>query len=310
MTVARRPSRNDPTVAGLLDRCTFPAHDAPNDGPVHVAVSGGADSTALLALAVATGGGVTAHHVDHGLRPDGQAEADRVSELCSGWGAAFEAHRVEVGDGANLEARCREARRAAMPAGVLFGHTADDQAETVILRLIRGTGPWGLSAMDPLAHPLLELRRSDTEALCRHLGVQAFEDPTNSDARFTRNRVRAEVLPLLCDVAERDVVPLLARLADQARSQSEALAAAASGMDPTDAAALASAPEPVAVDALRRWWCRETSTLPPDAAATHRMLDVARLVATSCDVTGGWRLHRTGGRLRLVARADDVVIPQ
>lgn len=296
------PHPQDALVAQLLERCTFAA-----DGPLEVAVSGGADSTALLALAVAhhapgqgaLGGGVTAHHVDHGLRPGGHIEAAAVRRLCERWGAGFVAHEVVVPDGGDLEARCRDARRAVLPPGVLLGHTADDQAETVLLRLLRGTGPAGVAAMDTRQHPLLALRRADTEALCAHLGVAPFADPSNHDPRFTRNRVRHEVLPLLTDVADRDVVPLLNRFAEQARAQAEVACAQADRLDPTDARVLGTVPGAVAAEALRLWWRDETGLLPPDAAAVQRMLAVVQMRSRSCDVTAGWSLVRSDGRLSL-----------
>jgi tRNA(Ile)-lysidine synthase len=267
---------------------------------VTCAVSGGADSSALLALAVAAGLRVTAVHVDHGLRPGSTLEADRVRHLSLAWGTEFRSERVEVGEGSDLEARARRARRSVLPADTLHGHTADDQAETVLLRLLRGTGPTGLAAMRTDHHPLLALRRAETVALCEHLGVDPVEDPSNTDARFRRNRVRHEVLPLLDDVAGRDVVPLLCRLADLAAQDAALVAALADDVDPTDAAAVAGAPRPVAVAALRRWWagCTE-APYPPDHAATERVLAVAAGDARSCDVADGWRVCRTGGRLRL-----------
>ena len=292
------PDRSDPLVADLLERCEFP-----REGHHHVGVSGGPDSLALLALAVASDAEVTAHHVDHGLRPGSDREAALVRTVARRWGAAFEAHSVQVEDGPDLEARCRDARMAALPPGWLTGHTADDQAETVLLRLLRGTGPSGLAAMDRRTHPLLGLRRSETEALCAHLEVEPFEDPTNRDPRFTRNRVRHEVIPLLCEVAGRDVVPLLARTAKLAREQSEVVEHLAEDLDATDAAAVRSQATPVAAAALRRWWRTETDGLPPpDEAAMGRMLEVARGTRRGCDVSRHWRLVRTAGRLRLEHR--------
>lgn len=293
------PSAADPVVGALLARTTLPT--GPGD-PLVVAVSGGADSTALLALAVATGRAVTAVHVDHGLRPEGPAEAAAVEARCAAWGAACVVHRVEVADGPDLEARARAARHAVLPPGTLLGHTAEDQAETVLLRLLRGTGPAGLAAMSADRHPLLGLRRAETETLCAHLGVAPLVDPTNRDPRFTRNRVRHEVLPLLAEVAGRDVVPLLGRLAGLAAEQAAVLERLADALDPTDAAALAAAPPPVAAAAVRRWWREGTGAEhPPDAAALARVVDVAAGRAVGCEVVDGWQVRRTAGRLRLVA---------
>ena len=282
-------------IDDLLTRCAFPATPT-----LTCAVSGGPDSTALLALAVATGRVVTAVHVDHGLRPTSDDEAARVVDLAARWGAGVEVVSAPVADGPNLEERARAARHRAVGPEALFGHTADDQAETVVLRLIRGTGPAGLAAMRLDRHPLLGLRRADTLALCTHLRVDPVEDPSNDDPRFTRNRVRHEVLPLLDDIAGRDVVPLLARLADLSASQADLVGALALGVDPTDAAALARAPRPLATASVRRWWGERTGgSPPPDAAAVDRVLAVAAGDAVACEVVAGWRVSRTAGRLRL-----------
>src|SRR3954468_16835813 len=120
----------------LLGRCRFPAPGT----SVTCAVSGGADSLALLVLACAAGLSVTAVHVDHGLRPRSEAEAHVVQEAATRFGARFRAEAVHVGDGANLEARARAARYAVLPPDVLTGHTADDQAETVLVNVLRGAG--------------------------------------------------------------------------------------------------------------------------------------------------------------------------
>jgi tRNA(Ile)-lysidine synthase len=290
----------DRLVDDLLSRCTFP----PAGTAVECAVSGGADSTALLALAVAAGLDVTAVHVDHGLRPGSDAEADAVATVARRWGAAFRSERVAVGDGPGLEERARVARHAALADDALWGHTADDQAETVLLRLVRGTGPAGLAAMRTDRHPILALRRAETTRLCRHLDVDVVEDPTNTDPRFTRNRVRHEVLPLLADVAGRDVVPLLARLAGLAADQADLLGALALDVDPTDARALTAVPPALAAEAFRRWWRDATDgSPPPDGAALRRVLDVAAGRAAACDVVGGWRVRRSAGRLHLVGPA-------
>ncbi|UDY34441.1 tRNA lysidine(34) synthetase TilS [Dermatobacter hominis] len=289
--------RDDAAVAALLARCTFPALGS----AVTLAVSGGPDSSALLVLAVAAGLDVTAVHVDHGLRPGSAAEADVVAALARRLGASSRSVAAPVEPGADLEARARAARHRAVGPDALFGHTADDQAETVLLRLLRGTGPAGLAAMAPARHPLLGLRRSETTALCAGLGIDPIQDPTNASPVHTRNRVRHEVLPLLDDVAGRDVVPLLCRLADLAGEQAALLDLLALDLDPTDARSLAVAAPPVAAAAVRRWWAEVTGIgLPPDAAAVARVIHVASGAAVGCDVVGGWRVRRSAGRLRLV----------
>lgn len=263
-------------------------------------MSGGADSLALLVLAVAAGCRVTAVHVDHALRPGSAAEADVVRDAAARFGAGFAAVRAPVEPGPNLEARARAARMAALPPGALTGHTADDQAETVLLNLLRGAGLDGLAGMGPDRHPILGLRRSETAALCAATGLAPVADPSNADPAIRRNRVRAEVLPLLADVAGRDVVPLLARTAALLRDDAAWLAAAGSAVDPTDAGALAAAPVPVARAAVRAWLrCDGGERHPPDAATVERVLAVARGEARAAEVGGGRRVDRSAGRLRL-----------
>jgi tRNA(Ile)-lysidine synthase len=283
-------------VAELLERCTFP----PAGTEVSCAVSGGADSTALLVLACAAGCHPTAIHVDHGLREGSGAEAEVVAALAESLGAGFRSERVEVEPGSNLEARARRARYGVMPEGVLTGHTADDQAETVLLNMMRGAALDGLAGMRPDRRPLLRLRRRETVALCAEEGLVTVDDPSNSDPSFRRNRVRHELIPLLDDIAGRDVAAILARQADLMREGADHVVAASRSIDPSDARALSAAPTPLARVAVRRWIAAETDLgHPVDAAAVGRVLDVARLDAKAADVTDGWRVERTGGRLRL-----------
>lgn len=282
----------DPALA-LLPRCTFP----PAGSAVTCAVSGGADSMALLVLAVAAGCAVTAVHVDHGLREGSQREADVVRDAADRFGAAFRSVQVRVGDGPNLEARARTARYAALPPDVLTGHTADDQAETVLLNLLRGAGASGLAAMRPGSRrPLLALRRAETVALCDALDLAIVHDPSNLDPRHLRNRVRHELLPLLDQLAQRDLAPVLARQADIARDEADLLDELAAALDPTDARALAAAPIALARRAVRAWLTEEH---PPDLATVERVLDVARGTALATDVGRGRRVTRRQQRLRL-----------
>jgi tRNA(Ile)-lysidine synthase len=293
---ARAEALPAPVVA-LLDRCTFP----PPGTAVTCAVSGGRDSLALLVLAVASGCEVAVIHVDHGLRPESASEAKVVAEAAARFGARFESVPVEVVPGPNLEARARAARYAALPPGVLTGHTADDQAETVVLNMLRGAGLDGLSGMGRRgpSRPLIRLRRAATGAVCAAVGLVPVEDPSNVDPAIRRNRVRHEVLPLLAAVAERDVVPVLARQAELLTADADLLERLAAGFDPTDARALAAAPPPLARRAIRAWLRSTDERHPPDAAAVERVLAVARGDHLATEVTGGRRVSRSGGRLRL-----------
>jgi tRNA(Ile)-lysidine synthase len=284
-------------VADLLGRCTFP----PAGTPLVCGVSGGPDSLALLVLATAAGCVVTAVHVDHGLRPGSAAEAGVVAAAASRLGSGFRAERVVLVDGPNLEARARDARHRVLGAGAATGHTMDDQAETVLGNLLRGAGVNGLAGMRAgPTHPILNLRRVETESLCAHLGLEVVRDPTNVDPRFLRNRVRAELLPLCADIAGRDIVPVLARQAELLAGDADLLDAFGDLVDPTDAAALAAAPEAGARRAVRQWLVG-AGTHPPPADAVERVLEVARKERRATEVPGGFRVARSAGRLSRVA---------
>ena len=289
----------------LLARCTF----APPGTNVTCAVSGGADSLALLVLAHAAGCDAAAVHVDHGLRPGSALEFHAVRAVADALGIVSRTVRVDLADGPNLEARARAARFAVLPPDVLTGHTADDQAETVLINLLRGAGLDGLAGMRPgPSRPLLALRRHETHSLCAALGLPVVHDPSNDDPRFLRNRVRHEVLPLLQSIATRDPVPVLTRQAGLLRDEADLLDESATTIDPTDARALVAAPLPLARRAVRRWLAEPTGH-PPDAATVARVLEVARGDALGCDVGGGRRVTRSHRRLTLHGPADPGLAP-
>ena len=286
-------ARGLPLVSDLLSRCTFP-HPSTS---VECAVSGGADSVALMVLACVANLNVTAWHVDHGLRENSHTEAALVAQLASQLGAQFESRAVSVEQGANTEARAREARYAVLPPDVMTGHTADDQAETILINLLRGSGTRGLAGMQPTAQrPLLHIRRSETQALCNALGIAVFHDPSNNDERFQRNRIRHEVLPLMESLAKRDLVPVLTRQADLLRDDDDLLNELAGALDPTDALALASAPIALARRAIRSWL---TNPLVPDSATVERVLEVARGNTLACDIGLGRQVRRSQQQLRI-----------
>jgi tRNA(Ile)-lysidine synthase len=279
------------------------------EGPVVVACSGGADSLALLALARDAGLAPVAVHVDHGLRPGSAAEANAVAAIAAQLGAVARATRAVVEPGANLEARARTARYDALERVrvdldvelVLVGHTADDQAETVLLNVLRGAAASGLAGMAPrhgrLVRPLLQFRRADTRAVCAALDIEALADPMNHDRTYRRVVLRHDVLPMLSVLAARDLVPVLARQADILRSESEYLdelaVAAWPDADPPTARALAALPLPLARRAVRRW----LGAPPPTLAEVERVLVVARGEARATELAGGRSVRRTGGRL-------------
>jgi tRNA(Ile)-lysidine synthase len=284
-------------LAELLERCTFP----PSRTPVVCAVSGGPDSMALLALAVAAGCEVTAVHVDHGLRPDSAREADVVRAAAERFGAAFEARVVRVEWGPNVEARARAARYEVLPSDALVGHTADDQAETIVMNLLRGSGLDGLAGMRDGSRPIIRLRRAETHMLCAALGVDVVRDPMNEDLSLLRSRVRHKLLPSMSEAVDRDIVPIVARQADGLRAEVMFLDELASEIDPTNADDVASAPVVLARRAVRNWLRvhLDDEQHPPSSAAVERVLAVARGGVKACEVEGGVRVARTGGRLRL-----------
>ncbi|MFM8264503.1 MAG: ATP-binding protein, partial [Acidimicrobiia bacterium] len=202
---------------------------------------------------------------------------------------------------ANLEARARTARYGALPAEVLTGHTADDQAETVLINLLRGSGTAGLAGMRRNRRPLLRLRRQETRALCDELDLAPLRDPMNDDDRFQRVRVRHELIGLLGDIAKRDVVEVLVRQADVMRDDDDLLEELAAMIDVEDAKALATAPVALARRAVRQWLA---NPLPPDAATVERVLAVARGDATACEIGNGREVRRSHQRLGI--RQNDV----
>jgi tRNA(Ile)-lysidine synthase len=264
----------------------------------------------LLALSVDAGLAPVAVHVDHGLRAGSAAEADVVAAVATRLGAGFRAMRVSLDPGPNLEARARDARYDALEtarvaeeaSAVLVGHTADDQAETVLLNVLRGAAASGLAGMaatrGTIMRPLLGWRRADTRALCEARDLPVLDDPMNSDGAFRRVAIRHEVMPLLERVAGRDLTPVLARQAQLLREESafldELATAAWPGPDGrTDAASLRALPLVLARRALRTW----LGAPPPSADEIARVLAVADGRARAVELAGGRAVHRTRGVL-------------
>jgi tRNA(Ile)-lysidine synthase len=250
-------------------------------------------------------------HVEHGLRAGSEVEADEVAVVAAGLGAASARRTVTVAPGANLEARARDARYAALESArverrataILVGHTLDDQAETVLLNLLRGSGAPGLAGMavrrDRIVRPLLGLRRDDTRAICRRLGIEPLHDPTNDDVSYRRAWVRHELLPMLDRGARRDLAPVLARQADVLREESELLdelaRAAWPGADGPGAGALTALRRPVARRAVRCW----LGPPPPSFDEVESILAVARGEARAVELAGGRRVAVRRGVLRV-----------
>jgi tRNA(Ile)-lysidine synthase len=250
------------------------------DGTVLVACSGGADSMALLSATVHEGHraglrvvGVT---VDHGLQEGSAGHAERVVAQMAVLGAdETVSARVSVeAVGLGPEAAARRARYAVLDeiaqrfgaAAVLLGHTRDDQAETVLLGLTRGSGGRSLAGMrrafDVYRRPLLDVSRDDTVTACQVAGIETWQDPHNTDPAYLRARVRGQVLPLLEEELGPGVAETLARTADQLRTDTDHL-------DDLADQALAALPDPLPV--------ADVAALP--TAVRRRVLRLAALRA-------------------------------
>ncbi len=288
----------------LLTRCHFTDAGTGAD----VAVSGGPDSLGLLLLALEHGLAVTVHHVDHHSRPTSTDDADHVAAICRQLDVPFVRHDVAVDAGPNYESRARSARRGAMPDGVLTGHTMDDLAETVLLNMLRGAGLDGLSPMvNDASKPLRDVRRSDLHDFVATTTFTPVHDESNDSAAFRRNRVRHELIPVLDDVAGRDVVPILARqavLLYDERAWLDALAVddLALTLGQADCRLLRTWPQA----RLRRWVRLQLRVAdegdgshPPSADEVERAIAVIDGDVVAMELRGGRRLSRRDQHLTL-----------
>ena len=288
-------------ITELLDRCAFPD----SGEPLALGVSGGADSVAMALLARAAGRDIVIWHIDHGLRRSSAADAAMVAAFASDLGVGFELRQAELETGADLEARAREARYRALPDDVCVAHTADDRAETVLMNLFRGAGLVGVAAgFGRVNRPLIRVRRAETHALCEAEGICTVDDEHNRDPTFMRVAVRQRLIPEITELVGRDPVPLLTRHADLVGDAVELVRAAAAAIDPTDVGALRAAPRAVGTEALRGWLQAQTGAdHPVDAASIERVLGVVEGRHVATEVTGGHRVARTAGRLRVEPRS-------
>jgi tRNA(Ile)-lysidine synthase len=270
-----RRGRIDPAVARGRTAVSNALADLEPGDRVDVALSGGADSLALAACLAFVGPkqswNCRAIVIDHGIQDGSDVVAAQTAEQARRLGLDADVLRVTVGTTGGLEAAAREARYAALvqqPSRVtLLGHTLDDQAETVLLGLGRGSGPRSIAGMRPVdpphaagapskfRRPFLSIRRAETERICAAHGLEPWQDPHNVDPRFRRSRVRHEVIPLLEDVLGGGVAEALARTASQVREDVDLLdELAALVADPADPETLASLPP-----ALRRRVLRQAA---------------------------------------------------
>lgn len=305
-----------------------------SDAAVLVMLSGGADSVCLLHVCVQEldEGRVAALHVNHGLRDAADADERHCRDLCERLGVPLHAISVRPPDKGNMEAGAREARyRAAEEVRrreglelVAAGHTASDQAETVLYRLVSSPGRRALLGMSPrrdrLVRPLLALSRDETRAYCREVGLEWREDESNLDRSIARNRLRLEVLPELRKIhpaAERNVVTTAAELRDEAEvlglAVEEALAHAGAGGNPpaVEAARLAGLAPPVRRLVLRH--LAEQAAAAPLPLGPDRVRDLERLATAGgsarLDLGGGVSALVEYGRIRFTRPADSVSVP-
>ena len=316
-----------PSVAAVRLAVRHALEDLPAGGHVIVAGSGGSDSTALAAAAafVAPKLELTAGFAcaDQHWSPGSGLQAASATGIAKSLGLSPAV--VLDAPSPATEGAARDARRAALQGlaaeqgavAVLLGHTLDDQAETVLLRLARGSGARSLSAMavrDGLWYrPLLGLRRDVVRASCRELGLTTWDDPSNIDSAYARARVRAEVLPLLEQTLGPGIAESLARTAYLLRADADALAAIAAEYvnrfdEPADAlgvAGLLELPDAVRWRVLRgaalRAGCPPTSLNAGHVAALDALLtDWHGQQALS--LPGGVSAQRCDGRIVLIAR--------
>lgn len=311
----------DPAVAEVrLAVRTALTEVAPGAG-VTVACSGGADSIALAAAVAfeASRAGIDAGAVtvDHGLQPGSDERAATVAAVLRGFGLAPVTVASVVVDGpGGPEAAARRARYGALQSAqaerggwVALGHTLDDQAETVLLGLGRGSGPRSLAGMSavrfPWLRPLLSVRRVTTRAACVAEGLPVWDDPHNSDPAYTRVRIRRELLPLMDDVLHGGVATALARTADLLREDCEALDAVAAELavhalrDAAPDVAAFNGLTPAVRRRLLRLWLAGVAGLTAAHLGAVDALLVDWRGQGKVALPGGWEVQRRSGRLHL-----------
>ena len=269
--------------------------------PVVIGLSGGPDSLALVAAVAAEGIPARAVVVDHGLQEGSGGVAKRAAEQARGFGVPAEVVEVAVPRGGNLEAAAREARYAALFAHggeVWVAHTADDQAETLLLGALRGNPSGMAPRAGRLVRPFLPIRRADTVGACAELGVTPWEDPMNGDPAFRRVALRTRILPALTELLGGDAVPPLAQTADRIAAAQSLLSAPAT----TSCDELAALPSAVRRSRIHAWLV--SADVRPNRG---QLAAIERLIThwngqVGVDMAGGVRVRRVGGELTLERR--------
>lgn len=291
---------------------------------VLAACSGGPDSAAMLAALAALREELDfelhSASVNHGLRPGAAADVECAAAQALDLAVPFHGLCVQLSPGASLQAAARDARYAALlglaaqlgAQRIAVGHTLEDQAETVLMRMLRGAGVHGLAGIEPLRadgvmRPLIDCSRADVAAFAaQHAGGLAH-DPSNSDLRFERVRIRHELLPLL-EREDPAIAAHLGDLADDARGVSQALDWAATKLlqdspqhyESIDLSSWSSVPEAIRRRALTRWIAQVTGEAPGRA----HLEALSRAPERCCEVWlgGGIAARNTGDHVLRVTR--------
>lgn len=285
-----------------LVSATLPKLDLPAR-PLEVALSGGADSATLAYLALEAGVGVRALHIDHSL-PASSSMAGAAQAVADRLGIELVTAQVVVGEGASLEEQAREARYEAFVARdgpIVTGHTRDDSVETMLINLIRGTGPSGLTGIPRfrpphIYRPMLEVTRSETREIATLAGLAFVDDPMNEDMSLTRNKVRRSLLPLMRELNPR-VDAALARTAATLERDREYLEEQAGEHfgQALPVSAVTTLPRALADRVLHR--ALEESGVGPTADRIQRMWSVASGESDRQELAGGHDVVRRGALL-------------
>ena len=274
----------------------------PFGGPAIIGLSGGPDSLALAAAAAAEHKDVRCVVVDHGLQDESAEVAKRAADVARGFGLEAEVVRVEVGEG-NLEAAARSARYEALASygvDVWVGHTADDQAETLLLGALRGN-PSGMAPRNGrVVRPFLGVRRANTVGACEELGLDPWHDPMNADPAFRRVAVRRQVFPLLSELLGGDAVPALAATADRIAADEELIESLTDLAPTTSCAELAEDAGPIRRRRLAAWLLEQGVPVQGDQLDAVEALVVDWHGQGPVAVAGGRAVVREGGKLALV----------
>ncbi|WP_277099428.1 tRNA lysidine(34) synthetase TilS [Corynebacterium riegelii] len=298
--------------------CWQTSHGGDTGGPVVIGLSGGPDSLALVAAALAEGVPVLAVVVNHNLQEGSAQVAGEAAVQARALGASTRIVHVDVDveRGGSVEAAARQARYAALfevaaeaagdRAEVWVAHTADDQAETLLLGALRGNPSGMLQRSGNLVRPFLYLRRADTVGACTELHLHPWHDPMNEDPAFRRVAMRTEIIPALSELLGGDAVPALARTADRIAQSNEVIRELASASTEMDCEELAGLPAVVRRFRIHAWLVEKH--VHPNGAQLDA---IERLVThwrgqVGVELAGSQAVKREAGRLVVVPCGREV----